>query len=293
MSCPPCGIDRAAPLQIIVNALEGSSEGISEGLLFLWVFSDVLDVVGCTISDTLPTMVMTAWMYFIFTVALLLQHLYYTRLQRAPHKDDDLEAPLLGASSEDDLVAMLYGPSIFEAPGGAMPRSSSRLIYGSLRNLNVRRSSSGANLSLTGASRAIADSFVHARRRTERSAPRSAGGRTPSSTAARTPTEYSSSLPTGRGVSVGSAAAAARLMAGLTLAGGALAAGGLITAHAAAGRGSLLFSSGGGAGAAAAPEGEFLGICASRCGVALCYAPLCSTICMHGRPSCSSCLLPH
>jgi len=38
--------------QLIVNAMEGSSEGIAEGLLVLWVFSDVLDVIGCTISDT-------------------------------------------------------------------------------------------------------------------------------------------------------------------------------------------------------------------------------------------------
>jgi hypothetical protein len=48
--------------QLIVNALEGSSEAISEGLLWLWVFSDVLDVAGCTLSDTLPTMVLTAWL---------------------------------------------------------------------------------------------------------------------------------------------------------------------------------------------------------------------------------------
>lgn len=29
----------------------------------------------------LPTMVITAWMYLIFTVALLLQHIYYTRIR--------------------------------------------------------------------------------------------------------------------------------------------------------------------------------------------------------------------
>lgn len=38
--------------QLVVNAIEGSSDGLSEGLLWLWVFSDVLDVVGCSISDT-------------------------------------------------------------------------------------------------------------------------------------------------------------------------------------------------------------------------------------------------
>lgn len=38
--------------QLIVNCIEGSSEGISEALLWLWIFSDILDVVGCTISDT-------------------------------------------------------------------------------------------------------------------------------------------------------------------------------------------------------------------------------------------------
>jgi hypothetical protein len=35
--------------------MEGSSEGISEGLLWLWLFSDVLDVVGCSISDTVSS----------------------------------------------------------------------------------------------------------------------------------------------------------------------------------------------------------------------------------------------
>lgn len=38
--------------QLFVNYMEGSSEGISEGLLWLWVFSDVLDVAGCSLSDT-------------------------------------------------------------------------------------------------------------------------------------------------------------------------------------------------------------------------------------------------
>lgn len=38
--------------QLVVNAFEGSSDGLSEGLLWVWVFSDVLDVVGCSISDT-------------------------------------------------------------------------------------------------------------------------------------------------------------------------------------------------------------------------------------------------
>jgi hypothetical protein len=46
--------------QLIVNAINGSSEGISEGLLALWVFSDILDVVGCTLAASLPTMVLTA-----------------------------------------------------------------------------------------------------------------------------------------------------------------------------------------------------------------------------------------
>lgn len=41
--------------QLVANALEGSSEGLSEGLLWLWVFSDVLDVVGCSISDTVSS----------------------------------------------------------------------------------------------------------------------------------------------------------------------------------------------------------------------------------------------
>jgi hypothetical protein len=38
--------------QLVANAAEGSSEGISEGLLWLWVFSDVLDVAGCSFADT-------------------------------------------------------------------------------------------------------------------------------------------------------------------------------------------------------------------------------------------------
>jgi hypothetical protein len=38
--------------QLVANAAEGSSEGISESLLWLWVFGDVLDVAGCTIADT-------------------------------------------------------------------------------------------------------------------------------------------------------------------------------------------------------------------------------------------------
>lgn len=38
--------------QLVVNYLECSSDGLSEGLLWLWVFSDILDVAGCSLSDT-------------------------------------------------------------------------------------------------------------------------------------------------------------------------------------------------------------------------------------------------
>lgn len=41
--------------QLVANAAEVSSEGISEGLLWLWVFSDVLDVAGCSFADTVSS----------------------------------------------------------------------------------------------------------------------------------------------------------------------------------------------------------------------------------------------
>uniref|UniRef100_A0A383VET2 Uncharacterized protein n=1 Tax=Tetradesmus obliquus TaxID=3088 RepID=A0A383VET2_TETOB len=247
--------------QLVANAAEGSSEGISEGLLWLWVFSDVLDVAGCSFADTLPTMLITAWMYLGFTVLLLLQHIYYTRIRAAPaaastcKPGDDLEAPLLrfprsGSSSssadEPDLVAELFGAAP-QLPWAAT--AASHTMYGSLRNLSIRRTSSSSSLSLSDTGRRLSTSFsgyrprAWARRRAgsrhrlaAAAAASSSPGRPSTADAAAGSGGGAAVLPGSLPGSFSSAAAASRLLGGLALLALAVGSGGWLGGDAAGAR---------------------------------------------------------
>eukprot|EP00878_Enallax_costatus_P010403 GHUV01010857.1.p1 GENE.GHUV01010857.1~~GHUV01010857.1.p1 ORF type:complete len:304 (+),score=56.08 GHUV01010857.1:284-1195(+) len=189
--------------QLVVNFLEGSSDGLSEGLLWLWVFSDILDVAGCSISDTLPTMLITAWMYLIFTILLLLQHIYYTRFTTSEAESTKVSPerqPLLAYETDDDLVADLrVTPFDHRHHRGRLADGSAGMhtVYGSLRNLSLHRTSSSNSLSFSDTGRRLHDSFIHRKTRHRALAPAVYAGpeRPPTADAATIRSLRTASLP--------------------------------------------------------------------------------------------------
>ncbi|XP_057728766.1 uncharacterized protein LOC130944452 [Arachis stenosperma] len=64
--------------QIITNYREKSTEGLSVTFLITWIIGDIFNVFGCLLEPaTLSTQLYTAVLYFIITVSLCLQAIYY------------------------------------------------------------------------------------------------------------------------------------------------------------------------------------------------------------------------
>ncbi|MED6161150.1 hypothetical protein PIB30_058029 [Stylosanthes scabra] len=64
--------------QIITNYREKSTEGLSVAFLMTWIIGDLFNVFGCLLEPaTLPTQLYTAVLYFIITVSLCSQAIYY------------------------------------------------------------------------------------------------------------------------------------------------------------------------------------------------------------------------
>ncbi|MED6222642.1 hypothetical protein PIB30_066287, partial [Stylosanthes scabra] len=64
--------------QIITNYREKSTEGLSVAFLMTWIIGDIFNVFGCMLEPaTLPTQLYTAVLYFIITLSLCSQAIYY------------------------------------------------------------------------------------------------------------------------------------------------------------------------------------------------------------------------
>jgi len=82
----------------------GKSDGISFAFVATWLTGDVLNLVGCVVSPTLPMQLYTAIVYTATTIVLIGQHLLFSvRNGDEGHDgsiDDSREQPLLGEEEE-------------------------------------------------------------------------------------------------------------------------------------------------------------------------------------------------
>eukprot|EP00775_Hariotina_reticulata_P009055 gene9055-9225_t len=127
---------------------------------------------------------------------------------------DDVEGlevrlPLL-SDDEDDLVADLYGPAIVRQGRTA---SGTHTVYGSLRNLSLRRNNSNSSLSISGTGLQVRKSFVESKQRRQERQANLAVRPATADAALVAAVARSRSLPK----SFSGTAAAARMIAGLTL----------------------------------------------------------------------------
>ncbi|TGZ82669.1 PQ-loop-domain-containing protein [Ascodesmis nigricans] len=70
--------------QILLNFRRKSAEGLSLAFLVVWLAGDVFNIVGGVLQGVLPTMLILAVYYTLADLLLLLQCLYYNRLNASP-----------------------------------------------------------------------------------------------------------------------------------------------------------------------------------------------------------------
>ncbi|KAJ3303557.1 PQ loop repeat-containing protein 2 [Kappamyces sp. JEL0829] len=63
--------------QVWMNYKLKSTQGLSLGLLLFWCFGDIGNLSGALLTQQLPSQVMTAWLFTLMDVAILLQYFYY------------------------------------------------------------------------------------------------------------------------------------------------------------------------------------------------------------------------
>ncbi|KAI3801263.1 hypothetical protein L1987_29367 [Smallanthus sonchifolius] len=131
--------------QIIMNYKEKSSEGLAMGFLLTWILGDLFNVLGCLLEPaTLPTQFYIAVLYFLTTLSLSSQSIYYGYFspgtsKRQAHKIEPIDKKQLmdGVSLEESTVPMLsnFTPSS-PIPSVGYNSSPETVYYSSARSLS-------------------------------------------------------------------------------------------------------------------------------------------------------------
>ncbi|KAF8313264.1 hypothetical protein DL93DRAFT_2167969 [Clavulina sp. PMI_390] len=109
--------------QIYENYRRSSGEGVSIGLVLIWLLADLCSLMGSTLAGVAPTVILLAFYYGICDLILLVQ-IYYYRIFYSAHLQLLQRTPLLSrASPSNDLVSHAgTTPSDMEKPQHASTR---------------------------------------------------------------------------------------------------------------------------------------------------------------------------
>eukprot|EP00898_Chlorokybus_atmophyticus_P000499 jgi/Chlat1/144/Chrsp1S03235 len=94
--------------QIVANYRLGKSEGVSLAFIMTWTVGDIFNLIGCYVSDTLPTQFYTAVLYTTTTIVLVVQHLYYNHIK--DHAEETWSAETNGVESPTPYQALPSAP---------------------------------------------------------------------------------------------------------------------------------------------------------------------------------------
>ncbi|KAK5672081.1 hypothetical protein QVD99_001893 [Batrachochytrium dendrobatidis] len=80
--------------QLYKNYQRKAVDGLSAGLVLLWLFGDISNLIGTVLLDQFPTQQLTA-SYFIATdIAMVTQYVYYKYVYKQSHQDDIKYEPI-------------------------------------------------------------------------------------------------------------------------------------------------------------------------------------------------------
>jgi len=120
--------------QIYANYKNKSVESISGLFLFTWLLGDVTNLVGCILTQQLPTQLYTAIYFQIMDVLMLSQYAYYTYKNRKPRQIERSDAPLVNYAENDSGNAS----ALHHTSSGGLAQRSSDLSNGSkYRNFSI------------------------------------------------------------------------------------------------------------------------------------------------------------
>lgn len=91
--------------QIIINFINGSSDGLSLGMILIWTLGDGCNIAGVFLTKALPTQVYMAFLFSILDILLNVQHCWYNYYILPKRKRRALDHQALAADAQQQPSA--------------------------------------------------------------------------------------------------------------------------------------------------------------------------------------------
>jgi len=117
--------------QIYLNFKKGKAEGLSFAFLAIWLTGDITNLVGCLLTQQVPTQLITAIYFCVVDSTMMLQWLYYNKMGGAkakPHFSSRVNAFVLPVVAAVGLA--LPAAAMYAAASGSPDGAAGAQHYG-------------------------------------------------------------------------------------------------------------------------------------------------------------------